>query len=114
MKALGIFLLIECCLFAVYLAHRTPAKRFHSRILLAAMLSILVIALDYDRLSFSFMLWAVLTICWTAGVLLAASEMLGWVVNRPIQARSAGVNSHDPLSQNEKAIERSPKQLLAP
>jgi hypothetical protein len=114
MKALGVFLLIECCLFAAYLAHRTPATRFHSRILLAAMLSILVIALDYDQLSFSFMLWTVLTICWTAGVLLAASEMLGWVVNRPIQDRSAGVNSYNPLSRHEKAIERSRKQLLAP
>ena len=43
MKPLGIFLLLECCLFAAYLAHRTPATRFHSRVLLAAMLGILVI-----------------------------------------------------------------------
>jgi hypothetical protein len=83
MNALGIFLFLGCCLFVAYLAHRTPAKRVHSRILLAAMLGILVIAIDRDDWTFSFMFWAALTICWTAGVILAASEMfgrlLGWL-----------------------------------
>lgn len=102
MKALGIFLLLECCLMIAYLAYRTPATRFHSRILLAAMLGILLIAIDYDRLSFSFMFWAVLAICWTAGVILAASEMIGRLVDQ--LRKSLLGDLRESISKQETAV----------
>ncbi|MGZ8389998.1 MAG: hypothetical protein ACXWVL_05295 [Rhodoplanes sp.] len=77
MKALGVFLLLECCLFASYLALRTVPTRFHSRVLLAAMVGIVVIAIDRDRLSLPFIFWSAVSVCWIAGIILTASEMLG-------------------------------------
>ncbi len=77
MKALGVFLLFECCLFAAYLAFRSAPTRFHARVLLAAMVGIVVIALDRERLSLPFMFWSAVSVCWVAGVVLTASEMLG-------------------------------------
>lgn len=77
MKALGVFLLFECCLFAAYLAFRTAPTRFHARVLLAAMVGIVVIAIDRDHLSLPFVFWSAVSVCWAAGIVLTASEMLG-------------------------------------
>ncbi len=95
MKALGVFLLFECCLFAAYLAFRTAPARFHARILLAAMVGIVVIAIDRDRLSLPFIFWSAVSVCWAAGIVLTASEMLGRLAD-------ASLDRAEPLRQTDR------------
>jgi len=113
MKGLWIFLLLGCCLFVAYVAHMTPAKRVHSRILLAAMLGILVIAIDRDDWTFSFMFWAALTIFWTGGVILAASEMFGRLPGW-LRGSLFKVNSPKSVSQQETVVVPTRDPPLAP